>query len=148
MRSLLRLGRDYWPDAVLVLLIVSVGLLEVWLSDEVEGPLVGLTLITLAWGAALLLPPASTRTPPPSPRSRCILVGGAHLAALGHPTRRRPSSRGMIAIGIIGALGPGRRRVIGGALGLAVVTVVTLRDPMGSATDLLSVVPVAWLRPG
>lgn len=142
MRSLLRLGRAYWPDAALVLLTLF-GLLEVWLSDEVEGPLLGLTLVTLAWGAALLC----RRIDPylASLAALAIILAEALIWPRSVTQSAATFFAGMIAIGIIGALGPGRRRVIGGALGLAIVTLVTLRDPMGSATDLLSVVPVAAL---
>ena len=142
MRAAIRVARAYWPEAVFVLLTLF-GLLEVWFSDELEGPVVALTLFTLAWGAALLC----RRLDPYAASLAALLI--IFVEAMIWPRSVTQSAAaffaGMIAIGMIGALGPGRRRVVGGAVGLAVVTAVTLRDPMGSPADLLSVVPLSAL---
>jgi len=145
MRSILRLARTYWPEAVFVLLTV-VGLLEVWLSEEVRGSLLGLTLFTLAWGGALL---CRRRNPFAAGIVALVVILAEALIWPRSVTQSAATFfAGMIAIGVIGALGPGRRRIAGGIAGVAIVVAVTLRDPQGSLTDLLSVVPVAGLAWG
>ena len=145
MRATLRIARSYWPEAVFVFLTFF-GLLEVWFSDQIRGSLAGLTLFTLAWGGALL---CRRRAPLVAPSAALAIVLAEAMIWPESVTQSAATFfAGMIAIGLIGALGPGRTRIVAGVAGLAIVTAVTLRDPTGSATDLLSVVPVAALSWG
>ena len=144
MSSTVRFVRAHWGDAALVAIIV-IGLTEVWLNEDIEGPSWVLTLFTLAWGAALLL---HRREPFYAPIASLVLVC---VESLIWPTAVSNSAATFVAAvtatGFIGAMGPGRIRLVGLGFAVAVAVIVVLRDPHGSWTDMLSVIPTigfAW----
>lgn len=144
MRPALRLAREHLGDAALVA-ITAVGLLEVWFNSSIEGPVVLLTLATLAWGASLLL---HRRQPVVAPFATMLLLLAESLIWPSSVANSIATfAAAMAAIGFIGALGPGATRLYGAALALGVGVVLTFRDPQGDWTDLFSVIPAvgfAW----
>jgi signal transduction histidine kinase len=145
MRSILRIGLAYWADVGLGLLALA-ALLDVWFTTDIKGPAIGLTIFTLGWSGALFL------------RRRDPLVAGvACLTIILVEEMIWPESiaysvvafaGAMIAIGFIGSLGPGRRRLVGTAFALVAILAVTFRDPEGDWTGLLSLIPISGLAWG
>jgi signal transduction histidine kinase len=144
MRTGIRLIRAHWGDAAIVV-ITLIGIVEVWANSDIEGPPAILTAFTVAWGAALL---AHRREPFYAPIAALLIVCTESLiwpTAVAHSAATFVAA--VTATGFIGAIGPGRIRLIGLGAAVAVAVVVTLRDPNGSWTDMLSVIPAigfAW----
>ncbi|WP_217923704.1 sensor histidine kinase [Miltoncostaea oceani] len=135
-----------WLDVVVVALFAFwVG--EVFLSEDIEGAPVPLIAFSLIWGLPLL---ARRRAPVLAP---ALVIAGVTAQALIWPRSVPYSFATFMVIAIsAGLLGAALRgtwpRLLGAAGLLVAVIVVVFRDPDGSPTNLLSVIPtlgVAWL---
>jgi signal transduction histidine kinase len=134
-------GRTF--DALIVAILV-IAIVEIWASDEMEGPPVALTAFALVWGLPLL---ARNRFPVLAP---VAVIVPMMVQALIWP-HSVPYSFGtfamvMLAVGLlsVGLVGL-RARLLGALLPVVAILFVVLRDPEGDWTDLLTTLPIAAL---
>lgn len=145
-RRAAELVRTAWFDALVVALVVLV-LLEIRLSEDVEGPAAWLSLLTLGWALPLL---ARRRAPILAPT---LVFAGVTVQALlwGHSVGYSFGTF-MLVLLAAGLYGTNLRtpplRLAGAAVVVAAVVVVFARDDEAVWTDALTTAPmigVAWL---